>query len=192
MILGCSSQNSASKIEYPIDISLCVPRFQPVATSDNPDYFTWSAMAIITNHTNDLVWLQKNIQMDILICDVDYYIKKSNKIYKGTYVLDNPWLTFVDLPPMCNDTCQVTFILEKEFIEMEDLYIKIHPGLSLPFLPFDTLITFHSAKFMKHIEYKPSYSFHIDPKKNEISKIDYNIDSMINIKKLQIVPVNFW
>ncbi len=192
-LLSCFGKDEQYERYHPIEIHLANQYIEPLDSIDKGNYYVCRLKGVVINNTRDTIWTEKGVHSNALICKVNYYILQSRTVYEGLHIPHSPMSEFVEIFP--NDTITFTtlFVLKKEYIDMDDLYLGISPSFSISLPPFDTTIITQPPKvLMDNAVYQPIYKFHIDSKKSEIEQINLDIDSLINEKKYQVVKVNFW
>ena len=147
---------------------------------------------MLINNSKDIIWVKRGVLSKSLICNVNFYIFKSQKVYAGSHFHDSPVSEFVKLHPNDTINSNVYFLLSKDFLSMDDLYVDILPAFSLSLPPYDSISHQTSVTLTKHVLYETAYKFHINTTTKEIKKTGLDIESLIKMKKYEVVKVNFW
>lgn len=189
---NCHQVQDSTAIPWPIEANLVSYWFQPPNINYNGTFYKFKANVQFVNKSSDTLFIMSGQLSHNVLCDVNFSIIRSDSLFLGIQYLDLPIFERIIFLP--NDTLDsvIFFLLEKNYLEMEELYLNIIPEFSLSMSLSDTTINRPVNKLAKNIAYRPSYRFHIDLKNNQIKKSNIDIDSLIKEKHYSVQKVDFW
>ena len=188
----CSERKkNISQLQRSIDLILSDPTIQPFDSSVTPNsVYLWNAKACVINHSKDTIWIYKGKFTNGLIASVDYYSIKSNIVYKGKYYPHSPFCRLDMVLPLDTNVYEFNFLLPREAVDMDNMYIKVSPEYSLTLI-HDTVVVQQYNNLIKNTLYRSPYLFYVEDKTKKIQSLDYNIDSIINARKYRVINFNF-
>lgn len=168
------------------------PRITSYSSDSLSNYRIWSADATITNNTKDTISFLRTHPSNIICCEVHFYIVKAKNVYIGVHEFSDYFVETSHLYPLDTNHYKMIFILEKEFAEMDALYLRIALPYSLPSMPLDTTTFQHPCDLSKHVKYKPSYLYQVDKESKKIKQVDFDIDASLKKAGYKFTQVDFF
>lgn len=193
LIVSCKGKGGSYTISSPLSFVVTNPRIQRL-DPERDDFYEWNADVIFYNNASDTIYLDRTKINENILFSIKHYIIVRNNVYVGKYNAFSEAVSgLYKMPPGDSVSSKFFFVLPKDYVIMDDLYLSITTEYSNTWPPHDSLVTHHPLTAMeKGVLYKPTTKYHVNNELNTLAGIDLDIDSLMLAKGYNAIPVDFW
>jgi hypothetical protein len=167
------------------------PRIQRWETIKS-DHYEWVADVLFKNNSNDTIIVNRALLGNYIIFDIKFYIVIGDNVYVGEQIGEYISELYKIMPGESLPSL-IYFVLPKNYIKMDDLYVYVTIKYESEYSPYDQMPYLNPLPILKKdFSCGISNKFHITDESSVFSPVNINLDSLILVKDYNIQHVKFW